>query len=266
MSSTINRALVSFLFILLAACNSTEKEKDDKNLNSNISITSCKMKLMRDNSTIVANKTVTFKLKPVTQPNDTTVFLETIIQKKIHLIITNNDLSYFSHLFADIDSAGIYNISAEFPKGGEYVLMADYKAMGLQRQTDTFHIHVAGTPEKKIIYTTVEMLCNTDGYTLQLLSKKLVPGTLGMLVMKMTKDGQPVLPETLQLYLGEESHMVAINTVTKEYVQVNSKSDPMSYWFMLNFPRAGLYRTWIEFKSNNTLHLANFVIEVKPAS
>ena len=254
-----------FLLILLLACNSTEKKKDNIPASNSTSIVSCKMKLTWNGNAIVANEPVTIQLKPVAQPGDTTVSLEPVIQKKIHLIITNNELTYFKHLYADEDSAGIYSINIGFPNGGEYVLMADYKAAGLERQTDTFHLTVAGASAKTTSYTTTRMTSNTDGYSLQLLAKKLSPGKQGMVIMKISKDGKPVLPETLQPYLGEESHMVVINTVTKEYILVNSKSDPMSYWFMLNFPRAGLYRAWVEFMINNTVHTADFVIAVDPA-
>lgn len=257
--------LTTFLLMLLASCNNAGTNKSSEPIMIDASVSSCKMKLLGNTGSLEANKTIILQLKPVTAPRDTTISLEILNQKKVQLVITNDDLSYFNHVYADKDSAGIYSINTSFPYGGDYVLIADYKAAGLQRQTDTFHITVKGPGLKKTSFNAPNMLANTDGYSLQLLSKKLVPGIKGMVIMKLLKDGKPVLPEALQPYLGEQAHMVAINTVTKEYVQVNSKSDPMSYWFMLNFPRAGLYRAWVEFMINNSVHTADFVIEVKAA-
>ena len=143
-----------------------------------------------------------------------------------------------------------------------FILIADYKVAGLQRQTDTFHVNVEGEAKYPIDLINKSMVSNTGGYEVQLLSKKLVSGSAGMLIMKISKDGKPVLPDILQPYLGEQSHMVVLNTVTKEYILVNSKSDDLSYWFMLNFPRAGSYRAWVEFKTADDVHVADFTIKV----
>ena len=250
------------MVMLLLACNSPEKNNAQDQPHNNASITSCKLQLITGKAPLVAKQPVALQFKPVPQPNTAAIFLETILQNKVHLIITNAGLSYFIHLYTNIDSAGIYTINTTFPAGGDYILIADYKVAGLQRQTDTFHVNIEGEAKDLIEMKNTAMVCNTGGYEVQLLSKKLVPGSTGMLIMKITRDGKPVLPEILQPYLGEQSHMVVINTETKEYLLVNSKSDDLSYWFMLNFPRAGSYRAWVEFKTGNKLHVADFTIKV----
>ena len=251
-----------FLFISLSGCNNKTSNDSNDGLTDSTALISCKMRLIGNDKLIGANTPITFHLQPVAQPHDSIPALETNNGIKVDCIITSNDLSYFSHVYATKDSAGIYTIPATLPQGGEYLIIADYKAWGLTQQTDSFHINVEGSVPKPVSYTAPMVSCNVDGYTVQLLSKKLLPNTQAMVIMKIFKDGKPVLPETLQPYLGEETHMVCINTLTKEYIHAHSKSDPMSYWYLANFPGAGLYRVWIEFMSNNKVHTANFVVGV----
>ena len=250
------------MVMLFLACNNPAKNNDPNQPDNNSSIASCKMQLLPGKTPLVAKQPVTLQFKPVGQPGNQLVALENVLQNKLHLIVTDNNLSYFKHLYTNIDSAGNYTINTSFPSGGAYLLIADYKALGLQRQTDTFHVNVEGEAKNPIDLINTSMVSNTGGYEVQLLSKKLVAGSAGMLIMKISKDGKPVLPDILQPYLGEQSHMVVLNTATKEYILVNSKSDDLSYWFMLNFPRAGSYRAWVEFKTADDLHVADFTLNV----
>lgn len=251
--------LTVLLFISMASCNNNAS---NESLADSTSITSCKMKLIGNYSEISANTPISFHLQPVAQPHDSIPALEVVNGIKVDCIITSIDLSYFSHGYATKDSAGIYDITTTLPHAGEYLIIADYKAEGLPQQADSFHINVVGSAPKPVNYAAPRLICNVEGYTVQLLSKKLLPNTQAMVIMKIFKDGKPVLPETLQPYLGEETHMVCINTQTKEYLHAHSKSDPMSYWYLANFSKAGMYRAWIEFMSNNKVHTADFVIAV----
>lgn len=250
------------LFASLTSCNNNTSNESNESHADSTAITSCKMRLIRNYPAISANTAINFQLQPVAQPHDWIPALELNNGIKVNCIITSSDLSYFHHGYATKDSAGIYDITAMLPHAGEYLIIADYKAEGLPQQADSFHINVQGSTPKPVNYTSPRLICNVDGYTVQLLSKKLLPNTQAMVIMKIFKDGKPVLPETLQPYLGEETHMVCINTQTKEYLHAQSKSDPMSYWYLANFPKAGMYRVWIEFMSNNKVHLADFVIAV----
>lgn len=249
--------------LLLAACNNSSTDENSNTTDGPPPLSSCKMRLLSAGIPIDANKSFVLQFSPLAQPKDSIPPLDNSKNKAIDCVILSQDLSYFSHLYANKDSAGVYSIPASFPAGGDYILMTTYKAGNLAEQTDSFHVHVNGTSPAPVTYKQPVMAATTDGYTIQLLSKKLSPGAQNMLVMKMSHNGSPVMPATLQPYYGEETHMVCVNTVTHEYIRSQSKSDPMNYWYLLNFPRAGLYRAWIEFKHNEQVHTAAFVIEVK---
>lgn len=262
---------LSIVAIVAAAisCNNNSEKDTAHNHDGNVvdttlerGYTACKIQLDWDNKAPMPGDKVNFKFTPLSQPGNKTVPLETLHEKKIHFIVVNEDLSYFNHLHLDKDSAGSYKIATSFPAGGKYLLIADYKPEGLAQQVDTFSIQVGGKVKEPVKYTASQLTTTVDGYNVQLLHKKLAPGTDGVVVMKISKDGNPVLPETVQKYLGEVAHMIAIDTDTKEYVHAHSMSDPMSYWFMVKFPRAGFYKIWVQFKTNDVVHTAPFVIQV----
>jgi hypothetical protein len=253
--------------ITALSCNHSEKDTihdhDGNEMDTSLlKPASCKMQLTWDNKNPSTGSTVNFRFTPLSQPGNKIASLELLHQKKIHFIIVNEDLSYFDHLHLDKDSAGSYNIAAFFPAGGKYMLIADYKPERMAQQYDTFSINVAGNSNKPVTYTASQLTTTTDGYTVQLLHKKLIPNTEGVVVMKISKDGNNILPEKIQQYLGEAAHMIAINTDSKEYVHTHSMSDPMSYWFMAKFPRAGFYKVWVQFQTNDMVHTAPFVIQV----
>ncbi len=260
-------AIIVIAIAALSCNNHSEKDTihdhDGNEMDTSlVKPTGCKMQLNVDNKNPSPGSVVNFRFTPVSQPGNKIALLDNLHEKKIHLIIVSEDLSYFDHLHLDKDSAGSYNIATSFPAGGKYILIADYKPERMAQQYDTFNINVTGNSNKPLTYTSPQLTASTDGYTVQLLHKKLVPGTDGVVVMKINKDGKSILPETVQQYLGETAHMIAINTDSKEYVHTHSMSDPMSYWFMAKFPRMGFYKVWVQFKTNDIVHIAPFVIQV----
>lgn len=219
-----------------------------------------KMQLQAGKQDIRPGDSVSLRFTPLQAGNIAS--LETLHEKKIHLIIVSEDLSFFQHLHLDKPDSGSYSINTIFPAGGKYLAIADYKPEGQAQQHDSFSINVNGRQQLSPMPAAEQLMSATDGYTLQLLHKKLIAGKQGMLVLKINKDGNPVLPETVQSYLGERAHLISIKTDNKTYVHAHSMSDPMSYWFMLDFPEVGLYKVWVQFQTANKVHTAPFFVAV----
>lgn len=259
MRLTIKKLFVPALLILLAACNNSG-ENNEQSFEAP-PLSSCKLYLL-NKPAVNAGETAHLSFKAVAQPHDTIPDLGSTNGKKIDLVVASADLSYYDHLYLTKDSAGIYPATIKFPFGGDFLLIAEYTAIGLKLQTDTFHITVNGTPPRPAEYKSPVLLAHTDGYTVELLSKKLRAYVQAQLVMKISKDGKPVFPESLQPVMGEQTHMVCVNTSTKATMHTTSKNDPMSYWYLVNYPGGGLYKTWVEFKQQDKIHRAEFVVEV----
>ncbi|WP_237562880.1 hypothetical protein [Bacillus dakarensis] len=48
-------------------------------------------------------------------------------EKLLHLIIVSKDLSYFNHVHPEYKGDGVFEITNDFPSGGEYRMVADFK-------------------------------------------------------------------------------------------------------------------------------------------
>ncbi|HTF05296.1 MAG TPA: heavy metal-binding domain-containing protein, partial [Bacteroidia bacterium] len=67
-------------------------------------------------------------------------------EKKIHLIIVSNDLSWFEHIHPEYQADGSYQVKTKFPAGGDYTLFADYVPTGGNHQLEKIALTVTGEP------------------------------------------------------------------------------------------------------------------------
>jgi hypothetical protein len=73
----------------------------------------------------------------------------------------------------------------------------------------------------------------------------------------VTRDGRPVAVEP---YLGAKGHLVALRQGDLAFLHVHP--DESSLRFMAEFPTAGRYRLFLQFKTQGRVHTAAFTQEV----
>jgi hypothetical protein len=105
---------------------------------------------------MIAQQQGTLLFTPKVKGNETEkVPLDVMHDKKIHLIVVSNDLSYFDHVHPEFQSSGDYKIevnskagvdangighsTTQFPNGGDYMLYADYMPTGGTHHVKKFH-------------------------------------------------------------------------------------------------------------------------------
>ena len=92
------------------------------------------------------NREVTLSLTPKNKDNaNEQVPLDAEHTKKIHLIVVNDDLSWFDHIHPEYNSDGSYTVKEKFPTAGKYTLFADYKPSGGNHIVDNLNVNVEGT-------------------------------------------------------------------------------------------------------------------------
>jgi hypothetical protein len=132
---------------------------------------------------------------------------ETFQTKLMHLIVVSDDLQIFSHIHPVYKQKGRFEVQANFPQGGNYTLISDYKPASQAEQVSLMQVKVAGksTALPKVDFTTAKLIGDTK---VQLdNADNLRVGKETMLVFKMQQtNGQPVTD--LQPYLGERGHLV----------------------------------------------------------
>lgn len=211
-----------------------------------------------------APTTLAFTPKNLDSPT-AAVPLDVEHEKKIHLIVVSEDLSWFAHIHPEYQADGSYTVAETFPNGGNYHLYADYRPSGGEHQLNKIDVNVKG---KTLSAKTYSSPSNTD--VSGAFSVLLKPDDGVFIANKaihfdgvFTKNGKPMDVNLLQNYLGAKGHMVAINTETKEYVHLHPEVEGVILHFHTTFEKAGTYRAWLQFMADGELHTTDFTIVVE---
>ena len=240
-----------------------------------------KMEFASNPSTVNAGSGAIFSLTPKVVGKETdAVPLDVQHEKKIHLIVVSNDLSYFEHIHPVYQSDGSYQIKVldmnknyadgaghnetRFATGGDYILFADYLPSGGSHQVEKINLNVKGTPKTSVTYNADQLLGTSDKFSVQLQvdGGKLLTGKQIHIAGKVMKDGKEVDVNSLENYLGAKAHMVVISLNDKEYLHVHPDVQGGKFDLNTTFKNSGIHRGWIQFKSEGKVHTVDFVLNV----
>lgn len=220
-------------------------------------------------ATVNPNQEVTLSLIPKLKDNDKEqVALDVEHEKKIHLIVVSDDLSYFDHIHPQMNADGAYLVKTKFPAGGKYKLFADYKPSGSNHTVDKLDVTVTGSAPTAKNYSTDKRQTNVDGYTVALTPTggRFVTKTPMHITGAVTQNGKAVDPNTMENYLGAKAHMVVVSLNEKEYLHVHPGVENGKFDLHTTFEKPGTYRGWIQFQTEGKIHTADFVINVAEGS
>ena len=208
--------------------------------------------------------------------------LDLVHEKKMHLILVSDDLSWFDHIHPEFSASGSYDIKVlgkgenftnvrghnetRFDAGGKYWAFADFKPTGGLNQVNKTELQVAGTPAKTVTYNQPKMTASVDGYTLSLEAghggASLVSGSIQHIPVTISQGGKAVDPATFENYLGEKAHLVLVETATKEFLHTHPAAEGGKLDIHTTFVKPGTYRGWLQFQTGGKVHTADFVLQV----
>ncbi len=201
--------------------------------------------------------------KPIAQ-------FDTFQEKLMHLIVVSDDLQVFDHLHPDYKGAGRFEVTANFPKPGNYILFSDYKPAGQPEVVSTLTTIVPGsqTESAPIDWKSTKTVGNTAIEVA--LSAPTITAGQEVTVTFNLKDAtsQQPIPD-LQPYLGEQGHLVILkqsSPLTKaDYIHAHAiKGTPAGQvQFMTTFPKPGNYKLWGQFSRNGTIVIGDFWVNVR---
>jgi hypothetical protein len=212
-------------------------------------------------------KLVSLSLTP-TEPAKTgePVPLDVVHEKKIHLILTSKDLSWFDHVHPELDASGAYKLDYAFPKAGTYFLFADYKPALGTHITDTASIMVGTGQPTQIAYTKTKLTSQADELELALNQPNASPGFAAGTPFELTAtvrlNGTEIPPTMLDDYLGAKAHMVIIKTDTYEYLHVHPGIENDRLSLKATFSKPGIYRGFLQVQYKGKIRTGNFVFNV----
>jgi hypothetical protein len=187
---------------------------------------------------------------------------ETFQTKLMHLIIVSDNLQTFQHIHPIYKQKGRFEVQTNFPQGGNYTLVSDYKPVGKTEQVSLMQVKVTGKPAASATtdFTKIKSISDTK---VTLTTDSLKAGKETMLVFRMQQaNGQPITD--LQPYLGERGHLVIMKNSTPltraDYIHAHAvrHGTGEEVHFMTIFPKAGKYKMWGQFNRNGKIVTADF--------
>ncbi|MDW5614864.1 MULTISPECIES: heavy-metal-associated domain-containing protein [Mycolicibacterium] len=205
----------------------------------------------------------------ITGPSGTPLLdYATMHDKQLHLIVVRSDGQHFAHVHPVLDQAtGIWSTPWMWKAAGTYRVFADFQPAQASstKLTLTRTVDVAGelAPAPPLTTRTMDEIA---GYTVEL-DGALTAGVSKQLAAKVTREGEPVT--TLQPYLGAYGHLVALREGDMAYLHVHPEgAEPVgdrtggpAVSFAATAPTAGRYLLYLDFKVDDTVHTATFVID-----
>lgn len=193
---------------------------------------------------------------------DTPLMLESIHERKGHLIVVSEDLEYFTHVHPVAETNNTYSAELTLPYGGNYKLFAEYKPIGHDKITEIFDFTVHGAIKQAKIYKSKNNLFVGDDYTVVLLNtENLIAGSDAIISAEFYEEGKKISINKVENYLGEKAHAVAISVDDKNFSHVHPMIINDSLKLQLSIDKPGLNRLWLQFKINEQVYTADFVVE-----
>ncbi len=202
--------------------------------------------------------------------------LEVVHEKKIHLFLVSQDLSWFEHVHPEGDSEGRYHLDATFPAGGNYIAIADFTPKGYPAQASFHPLQAAGAPSQRPLPSRAKKSepkkdrvwsrVSQEDFVLNLELPKDVKAGVGTSIrIKVQKNGKPV--EGLENYLGALGHCVGIHEDLSEYLHAHPPHGVppkkiSEIEFHATFPKPGRYGIWVQFKHGGRLWTWPFAVRV----
>jgi hypothetical protein len=186
--------------------------------------------------------------------------------KEMHLIVVRNDLTGFQHLHPEMAADGTWSTPLTLDEAGTYRVFADFSTGG-ESETLTADVTVSGGAVAVPLPPESNRATAGDGYAVELAAGAAQAGSESELGFSVTRDGEPVEVEP---YLGADGHLVALRQDDLAYLHVHPVTDDghgssgghggsaEAIRFMTEFPTAGNYRLFLQFRDEGEVRTAEF--------
>jgi hypothetical protein len=193
---------------------------------------------------------------------------EVMHEKLYHLFLVSQDMRFFRHIHPEKQPDGTFNLDVKFPHAGLYRVLSDFYPKG-------------GTPQ--LIAST--MMIPGSGFKLEpaKLTPDLKPQKSENLDVELALDPPEPLAgfktlmffklkpnDEIEPYLGAMGHMLAASSDLIDMMHTHplyvTDPDEGAYkqiQFNLIFPRAGIYRVWVQFQRKGVVNTVAFNVPVK---
>jgi hypothetical protein len=184
-------------------------------------------------------------------------------EKRLHLIVVRRDMEGFQHLHPHMSGDGRWSTPITLERGGPYRVYADFKRDGRSR-TLAADLEVPGAYDEQVYPAETRRATTDSGYEVDLESSGAEAGEMTELEFTATRGGEPVEVEP---YLGADGHLVALRDGDLAFLHVHPSEEGHGggegIRFETEFPTAGRYALFLQFKDAGRVHTARFGVKVR---
>jgi hypothetical protein len=192
--------------------------------------------------------------------NNTVKKFNVVHEKLFHAFIVSEDLEFFLHDHPTW-AADAFLYDTTLPKPGMYRILGDFYPEGATPQLITKTIFVAGVPPAAAALKRDYSPKSAENLNVELVTAPAQPVAGGNTQMRFT-----VTPgEGLEKYLGAWGHMLAASDDLIDMMHTHpflADGSPQMQ-FDLTFPRAHMYRVWVQFQRKGVVNTVHFDVPVK---
>lgn len=190
--------------------------------------------------------------------------LDVVHEKQIHMLIVDEELTWFDHIHPEEKVNGNHTVAETFPHSGNYYVYADFKPRG---SAGSVHKHVLKVNGNDLpIVDTIEnkWVSKVNGYTVTLINgndfQTNRPQHIGI---RIEKNGYSITSDDIEPYLGAIAHVVIIGKKDKEMLHVHPESNEhVPIHGETHFEKPGIYRMWVQFQLEGKVNTADFTVRV----
>jgi hypothetical protein len=237
-----------------------------------LSVSESGMKIELERSELVRGRATRLRFRIVGADGRPVRDFEVEHEKRMHLIVARRDLTAFQHLHPTLGADGTWSTPVRIDEAGSYRVFADFKRDG-RSVTLASDVGVDGPVDWKPLPAAARTARASDGYEVTIDGPADHAGSESELGFTVRRAGRPVRVER---YLGAGGHLVALREGDMAYLHVHpSEAEGMggheghggergasAVSFATEFPTAGRYRLFLQFKHRGEVHTAAFTREV----
>ena len=200
---------------------------------------------------------------------------EVVHQKKLHVFVVSEDLSFYAHVHPElVDAAkGAWRLVQTFPAPGRYRVYADFKSTSAGPVVTMNVFDVVGKqPEpKSLVVDTAATATKTFGDLTVTLTTTPSPLAIGDgMLSYVIKDAAGKEVTDLEPYLGAFGHLFILNedkvTMSHAHPQgeeptANTRGGPMVA-FHAKLAKAGKYKLWAQFQRAGKVVTTDWTIQI----
>lgn len=216
------------------------------------------LRLVPQTTTFAAGRTSQFRFRILDAEGATVRDFDVEHEKELHLIVVRRDISRYVHVHPVQQRDGSWSVPLRFADAGTYRVFADFTVSGGERTTLGTDVFVPGPVAPRPLPPAAPV-ARVGGYEV-VLSGAGGAGDERELAFSVSRGGRPVAVER---YLGADGHLVTLREGDLAYLHAHPLGgSPAAIRFMVEYPSAGRYRLFLQFKHAGKVRTAAFTQEV----